>query len=824
VTERYNPREIEPKWQARWEERDLYRTREVSDRPSYYCLEMFPYPSGDVHVGHVRNYSIGDAIARYLRMRGHSVLYPMGFDAFGQPAEQAAVQRGSHPAAWTYSCIDRMKEQFRRLGNSYDWDREVCTCDPEYYRWNQWFFLKFYERGLAYRDSALVNWCPNCEFVLSDEEAAGGTCWRCHGIVTKDSRVQWFFKITDYADRLLDDLEQLTEWPERVRLMQANWIGRSEGVEFDMGVSGHDEPITVFTTRIDTIFGMTYVVLAPEHPLVEKLAAGTRQETAVRAYREQAASRTNVERLSDARKDGVPLGIDAVNPATGERVPIWIADYVLLEYGTGAIMAVPAHDQRDLEFARQHRLPVRVVIQPADSSLDADTMETAYVDPGVQVNSGQFDGLDSQSAKVSIAEWLEQRGIARRTTNYRLRDWLVSRQRYWGTPIPIVYCDRCGTVPVPESRLPVVLPTDVPFTSTGSVLPQTQSFVQTVCPECNGEARRETDTMAQWIESCWYFLRYADPHNGSVPFAREAADRWLPVDQYIGGIEHAVLHLLYSRFFTKVLNDLGLIGFGEPFARLFTQGMLLKDGAAMSKSKGNVVGPDEVIDRYGADSLRTYVLFLAPPDQEADWREGGIEGVYRFLGRTWRAVAGRIESFDPNWRGKLGSAQEDDAIALRRKTHQTVRRVTHDIDRWHFNTAVSAMMELVNAMTEVSDADLEGGLAVAYSEACELLAQVLAPYAPHIAEELWSRLGKTESVHLSDWPAWDEAAAAEDHITVVVQVNGRLRDRLSVAPGTATDVLESQARSSPKVQMHLQDKSVRKVIVVPDRLVNIVAD
>jgi len=821
VEDHYNPRELEPRWQARWAEQQLYRTPEDDPRPKFYCLEMFPYPSGDVHVGHIRNYTIGDAVARYKRMQGCSVLYPMGFDAFGQPAEAAAVKNNAHPATWTYSCIDRMRAQFRRLGNSYDWDREVVTCDPEYYRWNQWFFLKFLEKGLAYRAEAPVNWCPKCEFVLSDEEAAGGECWRCDGPVIKRRLTQWFFRITDYADRLLDDLDQLTEWPERVRVMQANWIGRNEGVEFDFEVAGCEEKIRVFTTRIDTVFGVTYVVLAPEHPLVDKLVAGSAQEAAVAEYREKAAGRTNVERLAEATKDGVPLGVQAVNPANGEHVPIWIADYVLMEYGTGAIMAVPAHDQRDFEFAHAHGLPIRVVIQPEGEAFDPATMESAYVGEGIQVNSAEFDGAKSQDAKLKIAEWLEQRGAGRRVVNYRLRDWLISRQRYWGTPIPIIYCDKCGVVPVPESELPVVLPPDLPYASTGSVLPSTESFVNTTCPACGERARRETDTMAQWIESCWYLLRYADPHNEEMPFSKKAADRWLPVDQYIGGIEHAVLHLLYSRFFTKVLSDMGMIEFDEPFTRLFTHGMVLKDGAVMSKSLGGVA-PDEVIARYGVDALRTYILFVAPPGQQVDWQEGGIEGISRFLNRAWRAVANRADAFDARWAERVSSGENDVAVALRRKTHQTIRRVTNDIDRWHFNTAVSAMMELVNDMTELADRAGDGALRFAYSEAAENLVLMLAPFAPHLAEELWSRLGKDESVHLARWPEWQDAIAQEERITVVVQVNGRLRDRLVVSPGTPEQDLESQALASPRVQRHLEGKSIRNVIVVADRLVNIV--
>ena len=823
MSDEYNPQEIEPKWQAVWEKQRLHRTREEPGRPKFYCLEMFPYPSGDVHVGHVRNYTVGDLVARYHRMRGFNVLYPMGFDAFGQPAEGAAVKRNTHPAAWTYECIERMRKQFHRLGNSYDWDREVVTCDADYYRWNQWLFLKFLERGLAYRAKAPVNWCPKCEFVLSDEEAQGGKCWRCEGPVTKEDREQWWFKITEYADRLLDDLEKLTEWPARVRVMQANWIGRSEGVEFELEVVGSNEKIRVFTTRIDTIFGVTYVVLAPEHPLVDRLLTTEEMRQKVGVYRAEVATKTNVERVSEEAKGGLRLDLEAVNPANGERVPIFIADYVLLEYGTGAIMAVPAHDQRDFEFAHAHGLPIRVVIQPEGEALDPATMESAHVDEGVQANSGQFDGLPNTAAQTKIAEWLESRNVGRRRINYRLRDWLVSRQRYWGTPIPIIYCDACGIVPVPESQLPVVLPPDLPYTATGSILPQAESFVKTTCPKCGAPARRETDTMAQWIESCWYFLRYADPHNDQMPFSREAADRWLPVDQYIGGIEHAVLHLLYSRFFTRVLYDLRLIGFEEPFTRLFTHGMVLKDGSAMSKSGPNCVAPDAIIERYGADTLRTYILFIGPPGAEAEWQEGGIEGISRFLNRAWRAVAGQAEAFSGGWRGSVAGAQGAEVVSLRRKTHQTIARVTNDINRWHFNTAVSAMMEMVNAMTEASAGGVSADLGDAYSEACESLVLLLAPFAPHLAEELWERLGRTGSIHLAEWPSWEEALTREEEVTVVVQVNGKLRDRLNVARGTPQEELRQLALDSSRVKAHVEGKSIHNVVVVPDRLVNIVA-
>ncbi|MGD0110935.1 MAG: class I tRNA ligase family protein, partial [Armatimonadota bacterium] len=616
-----------------------------------------------------------------------------------------------------------------------------------------------------------------------------------------------------------DDLEQLTEWPEQVRIMQANWIGRSQGVEFDLDLVGCEERIRVFTTRIDTVFGVTYVVLAPEHPLVDRIVAqGQRPEVA--AYRERVASRTNVERISEATREGVSLGVQATNPANGERIPVWIADYVLSEYGTGAIMAVPAHDQRDLEFARANGLPVRVVIQPPDHHLDPATMPAAYVEPGVQVNSARFDGQASEEAKTTIAEWFEGRGVGKRKVNYRLRDWLVSRQRYWGTPIPIIYCDQCGPVPVPESDLPVVLPTGLPFTATGEVLRSAASFVSVSCPRCAGEAKRETDTMAQWIESCWYFLRYADPHNDRVPFRREMADTWMPVDNYFGGIEHAVLHLFYSRFFTKVLRDLGMVSAGEPFRRYFAHGMVLKDGAVMSKSRGGV-GPDEIIARYGADALRTYVLFMGPPEAEVDWKEGGIEGISRFLNRVWRATVGRAAHYDPDWR-RHGVAPGSAAVALRRKLHQTIRRVTGDIERFHLNTTISAMMELVNAMTEVGDQIEPRDLRVAYSEACETLPKLLAPFAPHLAEEIWQRLGQEESVHLSCWPGWDAEAAREEEITVVVQVNGRLRDRLTVLPDTPEETLKTDALASPRVRPYLEGKSIRQVVVVPNKLVNIV--
>jgi len=824
VEERYHPQAIEQKWQRRWEEQRLYRAEILPGKPKYYVLDMFPYPSGDMHMGHVRNYTIGDVVARYRFMNGSNVLHPMGFDAFGQPAEQAAIHRQRHPAEWTYTCIDNMRRQLRLLGFNYDWDREVVSCDPEYYRWGQWFFLKFLERGLAYRKQAPVNWCPTCQIVLANEEVAGGGCWRCGQPVVKQEREQWFFRITAYADRLLQDLDLLTAWPERVRVMQANWIGRSEGVEFDLAVIGSEQRFSVYTTRPDTVFGITYLVLAPEHPLVDRITT-PEQRPQVDRLRQLAAAQSTIERTSaETEKAGAFTGAYATNPMNREQVPIWVADYVLMEYGTGAIMAVPAHDQRDFEFARRCGLPIRVVISPPGAALDPATMTEAYVENGIQVNSGPFDGMPSDQAWVAIAEHMEQRGIGKRTTNYRLRDWLISRQRYWGAPIPIIYCSRCGTVPVPEDQLPVTLPLEVEFTADGgSVLERTPSFLNTTCPRCGGPGRRETDTMAQWIESCWYFLRYASPHYHQAPFSRREVDYWLPVDQYIGGIEHAVLHLLYSRFFVKVMHDMSLVDFSEPFTSLFTQGMVLKDGAVMSKRLGNVVPPEEIIGRYGADTLRTFIIFMAPPEAEADWSSTGMEGSYRFLTRVWRMINSSAALYDPDWAAGIDGEADAVTMALRRKTHQTMRKVSEDISRMHLNTAVSAMMELANQMAATPvDAGLPVSRAV-MSEAMATLVKLLHPFAPHLTEELWERLGYRQSIYLAPWPRYDQEVAREPEITLVVQVNGKLRDRMLVAAGTPEQELRQLALSSPRVAALLAGKTVRQVIVVPDKLVNIVA-
>jgi len=825
--DRYDPRAIEPKWQQIWKERHLFEVWPSDDRPKFYYLDMFPYPSGNLHMGHMRNYVIGDVISRSMHMRGYNVLHPMGWDAFGLPAENAAIQRGIHPREWTHQCIDNMKRQFDSVGISFDWSKEISTCEPEYYRWNQWLFLQLYRAGLAYRGQAPANWCPSCQTVLADEEVVGGQCNRCHSTVERRMMEQWFFAITKYADRLLEDLDLLDKWPERVRVMQRNWIGRSEGVQFALQIEGMDETMEVFTTRIDTIYGITYMVLAPEHPLVEKLIAGRPEAEAVRQFCREAMAEDVIQRTSaETEKRGIFTGAYAIHPLTGARVPIWVGNYVLMEYGTGAIMAVPAHDQRDFEFARAHGLDIVVVIQPEGEELSPETMTEAWEGPGRQVNSGPFDGLPSEEAKERIADYLEEKGLGRRAVNYRVRDWLVSRQRFWGTPIPIVYCDKCGTVPVPEEDLPVLLPEMADYTPGGrSPLENATDWVNTTCPKCGGPARREVDTLATFVDSAWYFLRYPSPHYDQGPFDPEAVEYWLPVDKYVGGIEHATLHLLYARFITKVLQDLGHVNFPEPFAELFTQGMIYKDGAKMSKSLGNIVTPEFINDRYGADTGRVFILFVGPPDQDAEWSDQGVEGVYRFLNRVWR-TAGRAELFMADWRDKLPAMGElgEAARALRRKTHQTVRQVSEAIDTMHLNTAVSSLMELTNELvrfTETLTVEDEAGRAV-YSEAAEKLILLLSPFAPHIADELWHRLGHEETTWEAAWPDWDAEVAAEEMITIVIQVNGKVRDKMEVPADADMDEVAAQAQQRPNVRRHLEGRQVRKVIKVPGRLVNLV--
>lgn len=801
---------------------NAFKTEMDKDRPEYYVLEMFPYPSGNLHMGHVRNYSIGDVIARYKTMQGFNVLHPMGWDAFGMPAENAAIKHKLQPADWTWSNIDNMRKQQRALGLSYDWDREVATCHPEYYRWTQWLFLQFHKMGLAYKKKASVNWCNECNTVLANEQVIDGCCWRCDSVVVKKDLEQWFFKITDYADTLLKDLDLLGGWPERVKTMQENWIGRSEGAEFSFDVPEFGEKIPVYTTRPDTIFGVSYMVLAPEHPLVDKLIAGRENEAEIRAFVERVRNQSEISRTAtDVEKEGIATGAYARNPINGEDVPILIANYVLYEYGTGAVMGVPTHDERDWAFATKYNLPKKVVIDSGDERSVLETMDNAYVGKGKLINSGEFDGMDNEEAMSAIIDWLEAHGVGKRRVNYRLRDWLVSRQRYWGAPIPMIYCPHCGTVPVPESELPVMLPDNVNFEGgTVSPLSGSEEFINCKCPKCGADARRETDTMDTFICSSWYYLRYTDPRNTEMAFDKEKANYWMPVDQYIGGIEHAILHLLYSRFFTKVLRDAGLVDIDEPFERLLTQGMVIKDGAKMSKSKGNVVAPGEIISKYGADTARLFILFAAPPERDLEWSDQGVEGAFRFLSRVWRLVA--------QYEGIIKGAAAYDAASLtkeekelRRILHHTIKKVTEDIDkRYNFNTAISAIMELVNAVYGIKDANaVSGGL---MKEVVSALLRLLAPFAPHMTEELWAQLGEEGSIHKCTWPTFDESALVQDEVEIVLQINGKVRDKV-LLPATATkDEMETLALANPRVQGFIGDKQVVKVICVPKKLVNIV--
>ena len=840
MVSKYDPHAFEEKWQSAWDAEGLHRVAEDPSKPKKYVLEMFPYPSGDIHMGHVRNYTIGDVVARHAAMAGFNVLHPIGWDAFGLPAENAAIKSDTHPATWTYGNIEKQRASFRRMGFSYDWDRAVVTCDEGYYRWGQWMFLKMWERGLVERRSSPVNWCPGCATVLANEQVIEGACWRCKSRVEKRELEQWYLKITEYADELLDDLEKLPGWPERVKAMQANWIGRSEGAEVRFTLCDErgeptDETITVFTTRPDTLFGVTFFLLAPEHPLVDRLVSGTEYESDVRRVQEIAASESAIDRAASERaKHGAPTGRYVVNPVNGEKVEIWVADYVLMEYGTGAVMAVPCGDQRDFEFARQYGLPIPPVVVPSDSPLAERLREVgdrevtdvewdeAYSGPGIMVQSGEFTGMPGGKASAGmhcVVNWLTERGLGGETVSYRLRDWLISRQRYWGNPIPAVHCERCGLVPVPEAELPVVLPMDIDITK-GETLADRPEFYETTCPSCGGAARRETDTMDTFTDSSWYYFRYMDAHDEAAPFSRAASDYWAPVDQYIGGIEHAILHLLYSRFFTKVFRDLGMTAVDEPFRNLLTQGMVRLEGATMSKSKGNVVAPEDMIDRYGADALRVYILFMAPPEKDLDWSYEGLEGMYRFLGRVWRLV-GEVSAEKPVASGDPDAA----ATRLRRETHRAIRRVGEDIERFQFNTALSAVMELVNAANDYRR-DVAAGQrhAGVQREAARTVTLLMAPYAPHLAEELWREvLGERGSVHSQAWPEYDAEAAKAEELEIPVQVNGKVRDRLIVAADIEPAELERLALESQKVRAHVADKEVRKVVVVPGKLVSVVA-
>ena len=821
---RYDFAAIEAKWRDRWLNNRTHRAEVDPNKPKYYLLEMFPYPSGRIHMGHVRNYSIGDVVARHKRMNGFNVLHPMGWDAFGLPAENAAIKHDTHPALWTHENIDYMKKQLQRMGFSYDWDRELATCTPEYYRWEQLLFTRMYEKGLVYRKETTVNWCEGCQTVLANEQVENGICWRCDTAVLPREMHGWFFKITDYADELLAGCETLSGWPEKVLTMQRNWIGKSVGAEVDFAIEGSDAKLTIFTTRPDTIFGATFMSIAPEHPLASTLSQGTGQEQAVRAFAEQTrVARQRLKPGDELEKEGVFTGGYCVNPFTGDRLPVYAANFVLMGYGTGAVMAVPAHDQRDFEFARKYSLPVRVVVQPEGAVLAPAAMTEAHEGPGVLIDSGQFTGLTSTEAKTAITSHAADQGFGRPRTTYRLRDWGISRQRYWGSPIPMIHCPSCGVVPVPEYDLPVTLPTDVQFDKSGrSPLHSLDSFRNTTCPTCGGEAKRETDTMDTFVESSWYFARYACPDFTGGPLDKQAVDYWLPVDQYIGGVEHAILHLLYSRFFTKVMRDLGYLTIDEPFTNLLTQGMVIKDGSKMSKSKGNVVDPNDLIERYGADTVRLFSLFAAPPERDLEWNDQGVEGAYRFLNRVFRLVTDRISLFASTT--PMETEPTASTMTLRRKTHQTIRKVSEDLDsKFHFNTAISAVMELTNTLQSLTGEEATVPVApAAVREAIEAVLLLLAPMVPHFCAELWELTGHPTPLDAMAWPGYDEEATREQEITVVVQVKGKVRGQLRVAPGLDDAALEQLALADEKVVRALEGKPLRKVIVVKDKLINLV--
>jgi leucyl-tRNA synthetase len=818
VDQKYTPGEIELKWQTFWDESKTFKAIEDTTKQKYYLLEMFPYPSGRIHMGHVRNYSIGDVVGRFKRMRGLNVLHPMGWDAFGMPAENAAIQNKTHPAQWTYENMAYMRGQLKQLGLSYDWDREIATCDVDYYRWEQKIFLEMFKRGLAYKKTSFVNWCPKCETVLANEQVEDGGCWRCDSEVHQKELDQWFFRITDYAEELLEWTHKMPGWPERVLTMQRNWIGKSFGCEINFPLESNAGFIKVFTTRQDTVFGATFMSLAPEHPLAQELTTADCKD-AVNAFIEKVRLADSTKRTAaDFEKEGVFTGSYCINPLTGIRMPVYLANFVLMDYGTGAVMAVPTHDQRDFEFAKKYSLPLQIVITPEHDVLDVTTMTEAYIETGILINSGRFDGMNSDDAKEAIADYLQEEGIGTKTVNYRLRDWGISRQRYWGNPIPIIYCDICGVVPVPEQDLPVTLPVDVEFTGEGgSPLARVESFVNVTCPICGIAARRESDTMDTFVQSSWYFLRYCCPELRDAPLDRSKVDYWMSVDQYIGGIEHAVMHLLYARFFTKVLREMGYISCDEPFLNLLTQGMVIKDGAKMSKSKGNVVDPDALIRKYGADTARLFSLFAAPPEKDLDWSDQGVDGSFRFLNRVWKLVHDRLDMVRAAGSVNESSLSSEERI-LRRSVHKTIRKVTEDIEeRFHFNTAIAAIMELLNTLqsTEVSSGSV-------MKEALENMVLLLAPFVPHISEELWQLLGHENGLVSASWPEYDRSAVVDEEVLVVVQVNGKLRSKIMVPAATDEDVLKSLALANDKVQPFLEGVQIRKVICVPGKLVNIV--
>lgn len=827
IQEKYAPHAIEAKWQKYWEENKTFKVEMDKDKPKSYVLEMFPYPSGNLHMGHVRNYSIGDVIARFRTMKGFNVLHPMGWDSFGMPAENAAIKHNIPPKKWTLENIANMTRQLKALGLSYDWDREVTTCKEEYYKWTQWFFELFYKRGLAVKKESAVNWCDTCNTVLANEQVIDGKCWRCDHEVVKKDLSQWFFKITDYADELLKDLDLLPGWPERVKTMQHNWIGRSEGLEFSFEIPALNDTVAVYTTRPDTAYGVTFMALAAEHPLIKKICENNPKADEINAFCERVRNQSEIERTSsESEKEGIFTGVYCINPFTGRKVEIWVTNYVLYDYGTGAVMGVPTGDQRDWMFADKYGIEKIVTICPVGKELKLEEMTCAYEEKeGMLVNSGEFTGMEMHKAMSAIMDKAEAEGFGKRRVNYRLRDWLISRQRYWGAPIPIIYCPHCGEVLVPEDQLPVRLPEDVSFTAGAkSPLATSEEFVHCKCPKCGADATRETDTMDTFLCSSWYYLRYTDAHNDKMPFDKELNNYWGPVDQYIGGIEHAILHLLYSRFFVKVLRDAGLVDYDEPFSNLLTQGMVIKDGAKMSKSLGNVVSPEEILSKYGADTARLFILFAAPPERELEWSDQGVEGSFRFLNRIWRIVqafepvlAQKVTEYDHS---NLSEADKD----LRRVLHSSIKKVTNDIEtRFNFNTAISTMMELVNALYAYKEATKEPNAGLVY-EAISDLIKMMSPFVPHITEELWrGAIDANSSVHEQSWPECDEEALKVDNVEIVLQVNGKVRGRLTVPAEATKEELEKIAMADANVQAHIGDATVRKVICVPGRLVNIVA-
>ena len=828
MKELYYPQGIEKKWQEKWAKEKTFKTYDESDKPKYYALSMFPYPSGKLHMGHVRNYTITDVIARFKKMKGFNVLHPMGWDSFGLPAENAAMKHGANPAKWTDENIAYMTKQLNMLGLSYDWDREVATCKPEYYKWTQWLFLQFYKKGLAYKKEAAVNWCSECGTVLANEQVIDGKCWRCDSVVEKKYLSQWFLKITDYADRLLQDLDKLEGWGDNVKTMQANWIGKSSGAIFNFKVvdapSGEEMYVPVYTTRPDTVHGITYLVVAPEYKDIEKLTT-EENKSAVEEYRANARKMTEIERLStDRPKTGVPLGTHCVNPFTGETFPLWTADYALVEYGTGAVMAVPTHDERDFAFAKKYNLPLKVVISPADKELNPDEMTNAYTEEGVLVNSNEFNGMKNTEAKKAITQKAVDGGFGEFKTQYRLRDWLISRQRYWGAPIPVVYCDKCGIQPVPEDQLPVMLPEDVDFSVVGkSPITTSKTFKDTVCPVCGGHAVRETDTMDTFICSSWYYLRYADARNSEKPFDKDLVNKWLPVDQYVGGIEHAILHLLYSRFFTKALKDMGLLDFDEPFKNLLTQGMVLKDGSKMSKSKGNTVDPDEIFENYGADTARLFILSDSPPARDFDWSDAGVEGCYKFLNRVWTLISSNQKDINLNYSIPANLPKEDDKLV--RIVNIAIKGITNDIETdFQFNTVISKYRELVNSIADwrKSKGELSEDDKQVFSYAIAMLIKLMSPVTVHMSEEIWENLGGEGSIHDQPWCEYDENLAKLTDFTLVVQVNGKVRDKITVDESMSKEEMEQTALASERVKEYTNGKTIAKVIVVPKKLVNIV--